>query len=276
VKTPPWIFLKKDEWPSFSEEEKEVIIRLSQEETQHAVGALRLRKGDDLTLFDGQGRKAEAVLLDEHRREAVCLLRFIENDMPPSPRIVIASAIPEGQRALWMIEKMSELGAYAFQPLLFQRSQGKGYFSESNAEKVEEKDALDTDVLEVKGALGKWKRKAIAAAKQCHRTWLLRIYPPKTFPLWTSERRERYDMRYTAYGSPFAAKSGVKWAQGTVSQKAITFVVGPEGGFLDVEEAQLREAGAEAVSLGPYILRVETAVVAASAIISSVFAGERE
>lgn len=193
------------------------VVTLSPEESKHAARALRLSKGDRVTVFDA----AESWAGEIDTVGAAVTVRLLEKLPRPSlPNVVVAAAVPKGARLDWMVEKLAELGVRAFQPVRFARSV---------AELGEGKRAR----------LGKI---ALAAAKQSGA-------PVMAVGAEIDARELPAD---AVLASPGAAPMG---------PGAGTVVIGPEGGLTPGEEARF----AAKASLGPTILRIETAAVVAAA-----------
>ena len=217
-------------------------IQVTGGEAAHALKVLRLSKGDPVILFDGRGAEAEGTIgaVDREAFEVEVSMRRAK-----SPRmtreLTIAAAIPKGERADWMIEKCAELGVARLVPLVCERSQ----------------------VKPGEAKLERWRRKAAEAAKQSRQASMMDIKALQ--PLGE-------------YIASVAADSGLLFGDGNASQsmqEAIAdrsagtnwvICIGPEGGFTEEERKTLCARGAQPVSLGPTILRVETAVVAAAAV----------
>jgi 16S rRNA (uracil1498-N3)-methyltransferase len=169
------------------------------------------------------------------------LRRDVVSREVPAP-VVVASAIPKGDRADYLIEKLGEVGATRFIPLVTERAV----------------------VIPKEGTLAKLGRGVIEASKQCGRNVLMRIDPPK---LWAE---------FIHLSDLPPAKFVLHTANGTVPAKpegGVAVAVGPEGGFTAAEVATAVGAGWQVVSFGPRVLRVETAAVVAAAWAISVEGG---
>ena len=190
-------------------------------------------------------------------------VRFIEpsrSEEPPAHRITLAVSPPKGDRMSWMVEKLSELGADALVPTVFQRS-------------------IDAGVRVATAKAERWRRTAVEAAKQCGRNFLLEVKVP--FPLdGLLKDSERFDLgivlipEHPGAPSPHGGPERVSTLDGVVrSLKAVPaetlVLVGPEGGISPEESERIREAGFRPASLGSRILRIETAALAAAAVLRS-------
>lgn len=202
-------------------------------EGRHASRSLRLRAGDRVVLFDGRGREAQAEVVRIEGTRVV--VRAGEVREAGRSGLVIASAVPKGARLDWMIEKLTELGVSEFRPVRFRRSV----------------------VSIAANRRGRLERVSAAAAKQCGRADLLRIAGEISVDELAASLGSR-----TCLTSPEAAEPLGPGGADLV-------IIGPEGGLTADEEARLTAAGATGVRLGDRILRIETAAVAAAAIVGA-------
>ncbi len=204
--------------------------RLSAEESHHLRDVLRVDVGDTVELFDARGRVARGTIAVLAPTVIVTVEAIAER--AGGRRITVASAVPKGDRADWMIEKLSEIGVSEFVPLRSARS-----------------------VVHPEGAgkLDRWRRIAVEAAKQSHRAGVLSIQPLATL----DGLLKTTDPTTAIYFSTTATTP----LRSTLDTRHSTLLVGPEGGWTDDEEAVMRAAGLTSASLGPTILRIETAAV---------------
>jgi 16S rRNA (uracil1498-N3)-methyltransferase len=222
-------------------------VTLSEREAHHARDVLRLATGDAVELFDDAGAVARGTIVTCDARAVVVRVdEPASDDAAVAIRLTVASAVPKGDRADWMIEKLSELGVERFIPLAAARS---------------------VVLPEGKNKRERWTRIATEAAKQSRRRGVMRI----------DELTKLSDALRDA------AATGTCWHLATVGEaqpvlelvargapRTITAFIGPEGGWTDEEAAQFVAARATAVRLTPTILRVETAAVAIAGIVGSV------
>ena len=211
-------------------------IPLDAEQSHHARAVLRLRVDDAVELFDRAGAVATGVIT---RIEDVVMVRVERVDRPAAlSATTIAAAVPKGDRADWMIEKLSELGIARFVPLRTARS-----------------------VVHPEGAkLDRWKRIATESAKQCKRPGLMEIDP--LTPL--QEFICSIDPRTGVY----LAIDGDAPLPSIISGGQLAILVGPEGGWTPEEAQQMRDHGLTPARLGPTILRIETAAIVAAGILA--------
>ena len=218
-------------------------VRLSEDESRHAQGSRRLAVGDELAVFDGAGREAWGRIVRCGRDGVEVELEGVQFRERPTPALTLAVAIPKGPRQDTMIEKCTELGVAALVPLDTERS-----VSSTSEHR-----------------LGKWRRTAIEAAKQSGQSWIPELRPPASLDEVLASVAE-FDAVLVADAS------GGPWPETGVFRRVLAFV-GPEGGWSEAERRRLLAAGARPVSLGPNILRIETAAMALAALVHVVQTG---
>jgi 16S rRNA (uracil1498-N3)-methyltransferase len=207
-------------------------------EAHHLSHVRRLGPGDPVTLFNGDGFEYWAEVLSCHKKHATLIINSIHEVRNESPfSLAVASALPKGDRADFLIEKLTELGVSRFIPLLTQRSV----------------------VRPRESVVEKFERAVIEASKQCGRNRLMVIERPETWDRFLS-RSDLPAQRYVCHTQP-GGERPVGAADGAV------VAVGPEGGFTPGEVKAAMMKGWQACSLGPRVLRVETAALAAAAMI---------
>ena len=215
-------------------------------QARHARDVLRLADGETVEVFDDAGSTASGVLIFDSGRGARVR---VEHIVPPRVAAgwTVASAVPKGERADWMVEKHSELGATAFIPLIAARS---------------------VVVPEGKGKLERWSRIATESAKQSRRQGVMRIESP------TALGHALQLLRDGAAGMCLSTAPGATPILDALREqqpnRELILFIGPEGGWTDAELVELDRAGAVSVRLTSTVLRIETAAVAASAVIGVV------
>lgn len=212
----------------------EPAVTIRGEEARHAIRVKRLSEGATVRLVDGMGHVCLARVAAA-RRDLELTLLDRSTETPPTPAIECCTATPKGPRLDKMIDQLSQIGAAAWRPM-------------ATALGVVDPGA---------GKLERLNRIAVESAKQSGRAWLLRIDSPMTF----SDALTAVPGLVVAVADP----SGDPYPP-TGAEK-IRLLIGPEGGFTEDERATARAAGARLVSLGPHILRIETAAAVAAAII---------
>lgn len=217
-------------------------------QTHHARAVLRLSDGDKVEIFDNAGRTAVGLL--RFHSDGGAIVQVETFDTTPKSRAglrwSVAAAVPKGERADWMVEKLSELGAEAFIPLATARSV----------------------VLPAgKSKPQRWARIATESAKQSRRTGVMRIEP--LMPLSDAVGQVATSGATGWCLSTGAAALQIAAAARDYAGQLLTLFVGPEGGWTPQELALMSAAGLAEVSLTSTILRVETAAVAAGAVVAA-------
>jgi 16S rRNA (uracil1498-N3)-methyltransferase len=213
-------------------------VRLDGPEAHHLRTVCRLRPGDAVRLFNGDGLEYAARVTDLDRHGIAIDVTGAEAPARELGfRLEVAVPLPRGDRTQFVLEKLTELGVTDFVPLQTGRSV------------VHPREAK----------LDKLERYVIEASKQCGRNVLLRV---GSLAPWTEYCRRPGLPTVRLLGHP----GGEPVAELTGTDSAIA--VGPEGGFTDEEVEAARVAGWRPVSLGPRILRVETAAVVLAALVA--------
>ncbi|MGC4016693.1 MAG: 16S rRNA (uracil(1498)-N(3))-methyltransferase [Luteolibacter sp.] len=224
----PRFFLSPDSW---SEE-----AWLTGDEAKHLSQVMRIRAGETVTVFDGAGRRAEAAVR-EVVRDRVKLSLAESRTLPRmQPAMVLAIAIPKGKTMDLVVQKAVELGVAVIQPLVTRR----------------------TIVQPGDGKADKWRRVALEACKQCGSDFLPEVAEPLEFPAWLDSTSA--GLRLIASLAPGAKpmREVVRIAEKTSSA---TVLVGPEGDFTPEETSTALLSGFLPVTLGPTVLRTETAAL---------------
>jgi 16S rRNA (uracil1498-N3)-methyltransferase len=227
----------------------ETALDLPAEAARH-VQVLRAQPGDALTLFDGHGGEWRASVVRMGRGAVqVQILEHLSHERELPLAVTLAVAMPTNDRMDALVEKATELGAAAIRPLVSERS-----------------------VLRLAGerALRRqahWQGIAVAACEQCGRNRIPTIHPVQSLAGWLA------DLSTAADGEPrllLGWRESRPWAQAMAAQlgASLTLLSGPEGGFAEVEEDIARARGFVTVSLGPRVLRADTAPLAALAAIA--------
>ena len=213
----------------------------------HARDVLRLVADDEVTLLNGLGGEYQARLTLVSRKavEAVVLSRA-ERDAESPFAIEVAQSLATGDKMDWVVEKSVELGAASVAPLVAERS------------------VLRLSPERAVRRVAHWQAIARAACEQCGRNRLAKVEPVVTFDAYVVNVNAATGLKLML--SPVADvhfREIPAPAHGTT----IHLLVGPEAGLSDPEEARARAAGFEGVTLGPRVMRTETAALAALAAI---------
>jgi 16S rRNA (uracil1498-N3)-methyltransferase len=195
----------------------------------------RLRPGAELRVFDGAGRERAAAVEAASQRSVVLALGEAVAALAEPPRpLVLGCAFPRGSRGDWLVEKATELGAARLVAL----------------------DASRAVLRPGAGRLERWHRVAVEAAEQCGRAVV-----PQVIATAPGAGHEALDASTLLLADPGAATTIAEVLASAADEGATALLVGPEGGWAPEDRARWLEAGALPVSLGPRVLRVETAAV---------------
>jgi 16S rRNA (uracil1498-N3)-methyltransferase len=222
-------------------------------EARHAARVLRLKPGSRVAAFDGRGREVTAEIVSITRNE-IRLRKLHEARTPPLRcRITLAQAIPKGKNMDLIVQKAVEIGAAEIAPLLSDRT-----VVSVGEEAVAQKQQ-------------KWQQIAIEAAKQCGQNWLPVVHAPKTvrdfFPA-----APHFDLQLI--GSLQSDSVHLKTVLADYRREhsdrpaSVMMCIGPEGDFTPAELNLARAHGCIPITLGPIILRVETAAIYCLSILS--------
>ncbi|HUK83174.1 MAG TPA: 16S rRNA (uracil(1498)-N(3))-methyltransferase [Verrucomicrobiae bacterium] len=216
---------------------------LSDEEAHHAVHVLRLKAGDTLNVFDGRGHEAQCKIA-EMSKDAVHLTILQRSSTASLPcRITLAQAVPKKNMDL-IVQKATELGVSVIVPLLSERTVVQ----------------LDEDSKKVK----RWCEIALDACKQCGNNWLPELQPPQKVRDFLNALG-KFDLKLIASLQPDAKP--LKHLLTDKRPATVLILIGPEGDFTPAELSLTKSAGCLPLSLGPLVLRAETAALYALSIL---------
>jgi 16S rRNA (uracil1498-N3)-methyltransferase len=215
-------------------------VSLEDAPAHHLARVLRLREGDALTVFDGRGGEWDAEFLGKRR---VRLRSFSDVERESPLRVTLVQGVSSGERMDYTVQKAVELGIAAIQPLITKRG----------IVKLEGKRA--------EARVEHWRRVVIAACEQSGRNRIAEIRPLEEFSVF---------IRDLSDPAPKLLLSG----QGRSIREmkvdtAAIIAAGPEAGFAPEEQSALERAGFVKASLGPRVLRTETAALAALAALNA-------
>ena len=215
---------------------------LTGSEAHHLLHVMRAKPGAEVVLFDGSGNEFPARVETLRRSEAdlaVLGQELVDRELP-SP-LVLAVALPKGDRQRWLVEKAVELGVTRLIPLETTRS-----VAQPNAKAIE-----------------RIRRAVIEASKQCGRNRLMEIPSPLA---WDDLLCSAADVpvRLVAHPSSDSRFASIE----ALSSGPSVLAIGPEGGLADEEIDEALRHGWQTVSLGPRILRIETAALTLAALVA--------
>ena len=228
-------------------------ITLSQEESHHLIAVNRAEPGSTVVAFNGKGTEWICELLEPDKRAARLKVRFAQKARGIPWRITLGQALPLGGAMDSIVRKATEIGVSVIVPLESERTQMH----------------LDGERSDKK--IGKWQTAALEAAKQCGNPWLPEIAPVTSASTFM-ESAKGYDLKLIASLQPGAKSLKSALAQFRASQNRapvnVLWLIGPEGDFTQAEMALSRTYGFEPITLGPLVLRCETAAVYALSVLS--------
>jgi len=221
-------------------------VELTDSAAHYLSRVLRLSKGDAVTLFNGDGKDYAGDIVDIKPRQV--LIRVTGSSIPgnESPlKITLVQGVCRGERMDYALQKATELGVVCIQPLVSRRV------------------GVRLDQKRQVKRLAHWQKVVISACEQCGRA----LVPEVKAPLMLSDWISGMDQYRQVVLDP---ESEVTLSGLSVGDKPISILVGPEGGFADEELELLVANGVVAVSLGPRVLRTETAGAAAIAVLQAI------
>lgn len=217
---------------------------------QH-IQVLRLRPGDTVTLFNGRGGETPAVLHEIGKRSAsVTLGAHLAREAEPPYRMTLIQGVAGGDKMDWLLEKAVELGIADCQPLQTERSVVR-----LQGERAARREAH-------------WLALARAACEQCGRNRVPDIHPIRSWREWIAAQSSTPATAPTLLLSPRGETPLSAWVgtrQNDIRTHGVRLLIGPEGGLSADEEQQAIALGAIPLTLGPRVLRTETAGLAALA-----------
>ena len=217
---------------------------LSMDETRHLRDVLRLRNGEKIQVFDGEGKEFLCEIENISKKET--LLKIIEEIRPASPEseldLTLAVALLKGEKFDLVIQKAVELGVTKLVPLNTKRA--------------------DVKLKETDKKIERWQKIILEASKQSGRARLMQIEPPMDF--------EKFIKTVEGVKILFAERSGTGFSK-IKADKKITAFIGPEGGWEDFEIDFAAANGFQIITLAGRILRAETAAITLPAILQNRF-----
>ena len=240
------LYLPAEDWSGGS-------LALAGAEAHHCRNVLRLEPGDKIVLFDGRGRELTAEIISADAAQ-IRLRKLHEAQTPPLRcQITLGQAIPKGKNMDLIVQKAVEIGAAEIAPIL----------SDRTVVRLDEESAASKQ--------SKWQTVAIEAAKQCGQNWLPRVQVPQTMAQFFQQPR-RFDLQLI--GSLQSDAVHLKKILAEYSAEhgdrptSVLMLVGPEGDFTPAELSLARSHGCRPITLGPIVLRVETASIYCLSVLS--------
>lgn len=220
-------------------------VELDRSDARHLALVLRMKNGESITVVsDGVAWQAQLATVTGDRAAATIVERSTQSSSELPLALTVLQAIPKGMKMDDVVEKVVELGATRIVPIRCERSYGG-----DSEHKVE-----------------RWRRIARAAARQSRRLIVPTVEQPAAFVAVVQRFAKSAQVIVTHEGAP---KGSLAAALRRDATQALAIAIGPEGSFTEEELKVARDAGAAVVSLGPTILRTETAAAATIAAVAA-------
>lgn len=224
------------------------VVALTRAAAHHAVHVLRLALGDPVILFDGAGGEYAGTIVTLAGGVEVALSDHLSIERESPLQVVLVQSLVATDKMDWLVQKAVELGVAALVPLEAQRCVVR-LGGERAAKRIEH-----------------LRQVVIAACEQCGRNRVPEVAPLMRLPQFLAAQTAHDGLRLML--APGATRRLLELAP---EQRRIVLLVGPEGGFSDTERQAAEATGFMAASLGPRILRTETAGLAALAALQARF-----
>ncbi|MCW8417162.1 16S rRNA (uracil(1498)-N(3))-methyltransferase [Fluoribacter dumoffii] len=222
------------------------LVELSPEASQHVGVVLRMQAGEKITLFCGDNREFDATIEAVKKKQVTVIIGSIKEVSRESPLTIhLAQAISKGERMEFVMQKAVELGVASITPVITERCVVK----------------LDKERLAKK--LHQWQAIVIAACEQSGRNQVPMVNPPVTLDAYIRKAQEGLKLILHPGGEK-------NWRDYLIEASAIALLIGPEGGLSNQEVQFACEHGFQPLSLGPRILRTETAAITALSVLQAV------
>ncbi len=222
-------------------------VELDREAAHHLATVLRAREGDTVTLFNGEGGEYQGEIAGiASKRVTVALGDFRPDDRESPLRTLLGIGLSRGERFEWVLQKATELGVSEIFPLVTARTEVR-----LRGEREEKKHS-------------RWQQVIVSACEQCGRNRLPVLHPLQTPTEWQGIPA---DLKLVLH---HRSTIGVGELQAQ-SPSTVAMAIGPEGGMSDDEIAQLSRVGFRSLTLGPRVLRTETAPIVALSLFQGVW-----
>lgn len=217
------------------------LASISGDEAHHILDVMRLKKGDSITAFDGEGREYEGIIRDTEKKKVTIEIKNTRKVVEDGKvKITLAQSISKGDKTDFIIEKAVELGASEIIPLITERTIVR---FDSRKEAAKNK---------------RWSNIALSASKQCGRLKIPQVHPVTDF---NSALNSVKNYNLALMACLCKDTMGIKEVLRDFKEGSVIVFIGPEGDFTEEEINRARNAGCRLISLGPRVLRVETAAL---------------
>ena len=221
-------------------------LTLTGDEAAHCSRVMRKDVGDAIEVFDGEGRVAAGTITGLSKNAVKVTVDSLVQHEARSHGIHLLMAMIKAEPFEWLLEKATELGAASVRPVVTARTVVH----------------LGGDHLEKK--LHKWRRHMIESAKQCHTPWIPSLQKPRALAEVYASLPDESTRLMPALSEHSQRLHEISFS----AARPVYILIGPEGDFTPEEEAAAQQAAFQPVTLGPLILRAETAAIATLAMVS--------
>lgn len=229
------------------------VLTLPEREAWHAQRVLRVQPGEQVMVVDGVGHELRCEVAEVSRRTVRLRVRRVDHRPPLPYALTLLQAIPRGKVFDTIVQKATELAAGRIVPLVSARV------------------TVRLDPGQAQSKLAHWRQTAIEAIKQCGWPWLPQIEPPQT-PAQFLARQEPFELAVVGclQGASQHPQAILQQFQARHGRRPRTVAawIGPEGDFTAEELVAIQAAGAQPMSLGPTVLRSDTAAIYCLAVLS--------
>ncbi|MDI3481149.1 MAG: rRNA (uracil1498-N3)-methyltransferase [Tepidanaerobacteraceae bacterium] len=221
-------------------------VVISGDDARHIIKVLRYKPGDELKLSNGKDTEAVAVVEEIDAKQIIIKLKIIEKNKKPGikPEITLFQSLLKGDKLDFILQKNTEIGVSKFRPIITERT------------------IVELTQNKLLNRMQRWKKIAMEASKQCMRIDIPQILDVKGFDDSLKTVKD-YDIAIIPWEleNTCFIKDILVEAKNSNAESVAVFI-GPEGGFSEEEISKAKKFGAVPVSLGPRILRAETAAIA--------------
>ena len=224
-------------------------FELPPEAAHHAARVLRLREGDAVEIFDGKGNERRGQIAEiSGKTVVVSNLSATDTSRESALQVLLAQALASSEKMDWVIQKTTELGVIAIQPLDTERSVAK-LASGRIAKRLEH-----------------WQQVAISACEQCGRNVLPELHAPLEIMSWLRQMQKISATKFILLPDGSASLRSQDKPQGKV-----VLLIGAEGGFTQAESDAALRCGFTPIRMGSRVMRTETAAVAGLAALQTLW-----
>ncbi len=230
-------------------------LALSGDEFHHCRDVMRCREGDRVVVFNGQGTEADVEIVSMDGGSASLKIWMVSETSRPGAALTLGQAVPKGKNMDLIVQKATELGASTIVPLLSERT------------------VVKLDAEEAAKKREKWQRVAIEACKQCGQNWLPEVMAPvsvESFLGKAGPQGKPNELRLVAALTEDARSLREMLNdrdESEVKLESASVLIGPEGDFTPAEMATALGNGFQPLTLGPIVLRSETAAIYALSVL---------